>query len=274
MHAICRSTICRSTICGNTICRSCARLAIAGAAAALLGALNPTCPALAADKPPAYEADAGFDAAPQALAWYSEAIVALNRNINKDGFLLRTYGSLAVYQYASPIIASDTINGQLYQLDVMPGYQIVRGASTLGGYVGFDYQESSLQPEDPTNPLRGTATGLKVEGHYYFGDEKQPLDVRLVSEYSTAFATYYAELRVGARVWGKLFIGPDGEVDGDTGYNAQRLGAYAKYTFEVTKGMPLETTFVVGHQFVSGANPDGFGGGEGTYGTVELSTNF
>ena len=32
--------------------------------------------ALAADKPRAYEADAGFDVAPQSLSWYSAAIVA------------------------------------------------------------------------------------------------------------------------------------------------------------------------------------------------------
>ena len=96
-----------------------------------------------------------------------------------------------------------------------------------------------LSPQDPTNPLRGTATGAKVEAHYYFADEKQPIDVRLVGEYSTAFETYYAELRVGARICDKLFIGPDAEVDGDTGYNAQRLGGYAKYSFELAKGVPV-----------------------------------
>ena len=256
----------------HAICRSKGLLRIAAASAALLCAGA----ASAGEQPQAqaYEVDAGFDAAPQSLYWYSEGIVALNRDIGKDGFLLRTYGSLAVYQYPGPLDTGDTINGQLWQLDVMPGYQIVRGASTLGGYVGFDYQESSLQPDDPTNPLRGTATGVKVEGHYYFDDYTQPLDVSLVGEYSTAFDTYYAELRLGARVWDKLFIGPDASVDGDTGYNAQRLGGYAKYTLELSKGAPVELTLVGGHQFVPGADPQGFGGGEGPYGTLEISTNF
>ncbi len=102
--------------------------------------------ATAGDKPQAYEVDIGFDAAPQSLAWYSDGIVALNGNIAKDGFLLRTYGSLAVYQYASPVIAADTINGQLWQIDVMPGYQIVRGGATIGGYVGLDFQELVTEP--------------------------------------------------------------------------------------------------------------------------------
>ena len=38
----------------------------------------------------------GFDAAPQSLYWYDEAIVALTNYMAKDGFLFRMYGSLAV----------------------------------------------------------------------------------------------------------------------------------------------------------------------------------
>jgi hypothetical protein len=254
----------------HPVLRSKGLLRIAASSAALLCA----CAAGAGEPPQAFEVDAGFDAAPHSLYWYSEAVVALNRNIARDGFLLRTYGSLAVYDYPSPLKKGGMIDGQLWQLDLMPGYQIVRGASTLGGYVGFDYQESSLDPQDPTNPLRGTATGVKVEGHYNFADETQPLDISLVGAYSTAFATYYAELRLGVRVWEELFIGPDASVDGDTGYNAQRLGGYAKYGFELTKGVPVELTLVGGHQFVPGADPRGFGGGEGPYGTLEISTNF
>jgi hypothetical protein len=254
----------------HAICRSQGLLRTATAAAALLCASA----AAAGDKPQAYEVNAGFDAVPQSLAWYSEAIVALNHNIAKDGFLLRTYGSLAAYQYANPLPTGGTINGRPWQLDRMPGYQIVRGASTLGGFVGLDYQESSLHPEDPTNPLRGTATGVKVEGHYFFSDEKQPLDAMLVGEYSTAFATYYAELRIGGRICDKLFIGPDASVDGDTGYDAQRLGGYAKYSFEPSKGVSAELTLLGGHQFVSGSGSTGFGGGAGTYGTIEISTDF
>jgi hypothetical protein len=254
----------------HAICRSRGRLRIAAASGTMLWA----CAAGAAERPQAYETDAGFDAAPQSLYWYSEGVVALNRDIGRDGFLLRSYGSLAVYQYPSPLEGRGNIDGQLWQLDVMPGYQIVRGASTLGGFVGFDYQESSLEPDDPTNPQRGTATGVKLEGHYYFDDATQPYDISLVGEYSTAFATYYAELRLGARVWDKLFVGPALEVDGATGYDAQRLGGYAKYTFELSESVPMELSIAGGHQFVPGADTSGFGGGAGPFCTLEISTSF
>ena len=104
-------------------------------------------------------------------------------------------------------------------------------------------------------------------------DDKQPIEASLVGEYSTAFDTYYAELRIGARVCDKLVVGPDASVDGDTGYNAQRLGGYAKYAFEMTKGVPLELTLIAGHQFVSSGGA-GFGGGAGTFGTLEIDTDF
>ncbi len=78
-----------------------ALLTIAGAAAA-------------ADKPQAYEVDAGFDVAPQSLYWYSAAITAVNGDIAKSGFLLRTYGSLAVFQYATTAVAG-TVDGELWQ---------------------------------------------------------------------------------------------------------------------------------------------------------------
>jgi hypothetical protein len=137
----------------------------------------------AADKPQAYEVDAGFDAAPQSLYWYSEAVTALNGDMAKDAFLLRTYGSLAAFQYASTAVAG-TVDGALWQLDLMPGYQFVRGSATFGGYAGFDYQEARLSPNDPTNKVSGTATGVKVEGHvYYYADAKQPIEASLSGEY-------------------------------------------------------------------------------------------
>jgi hypothetical protein len=241
-------------------------------------ALLCSCAAGAGANPQAYEFDAGFDAAPQSLYWYKEAVVALNRDMSKDGYLFRMYGSLAAYQYAK-LHGGGDINGRLWQFDLMPGYQIVRGAATFGGYVGFDYQDAELSPEDPTSTVRGTQTGLKVAGNVSFKDDKQPIEASLVSEYSTAFDTYYAELRVGVKISKGVFIGPAGEVDGDNGYNGQRLGGYFKYAFDIAKGVSLELDLAGGHQFISGSNgggdrAGGVGGGAGTYGTIEISTDF
>jgi hypothetical protein len=104
-----------------------------------------------------------------------------------------------------------------------------------------------LSAEDPTAQVQGTRTGFKVEGHFEYSDDKQPYEASLTGEYSMAFATYYAELRLDARLCDKLFVGPAVEADGDTGYDGQRRGGYAKYTFDIIKSMPLEATLVAGH---------------------------
>jgi hypothetical protein len=251
----------------HAVRRNHARVRLAAMCGAMLLAAS-----AAADQPHAYDVAAGFDAAPQSLYWYSEAISALNGDTGKDGALVRVYGSVAVYEYAATV-GGGTIDGTLWQLDLMPGYQWVRGGVTFGGFVGLDYQQSQLSPPDPTNAVRGTATGLKLEGHYYFDDEKQPFAASLVVEYSTAFDTYYAEVRIGARAGDKLVLGPAASVNGDTGYDAQRLGGYATYAFELAPDVPLALTLVAGHQFVSNGG-SGFGGGAGTFGTLEIDTDF
>ena len=121
----------------------------------------------AADEPQAHEVAAGFDAAPQSLYWYSEAITALNRDIGKDGALLRVYGSVAVYEYAATV-GGGTIDGTLWQLDLMPGYQWVRGARSFGGFVGLDYQQSQLSPPDPTNAGARHRHRLQARGALLF----------------------------------------------------------------------------------------------------------
>lgn len=253
----------------HAVRRSHASLRLAAACGAMLFALG-----AAADEPQAHEVAAGFDAAPQSLYWYSESIAALNHDMAKDGLRLRVSGGLAVYQYAAPDDSGGNIDGQLWQFDFMPGYQIVRGAHSIGGYVGADLQDSELDPDDPTNPVRGTAAGFKVAGNYDFGDDKRPFEASLVGEYSTAFETYYAELRVGARVIDKLFIGPAAEMDGQTGYESWRLGGYGRYEFELSGGATLDVGLAAGHQFVGGDGSAGPAGGAGTFGTLEIGTDF
>ena len=138
------------------------------------GVLLFACAASGEEKPRGYEVTTGLDAAPQSLYWYDEAIVAPNHDMAKDGFLFRMYGSL-VYNYASSDVPGGNVDGKLWQFDLMPGYQVVRGGATFGGYVGLDYQDSQLTPNDPTNKLRGTKAGVKVAGASTLRTRSSPL---------------------------------------------------------------------------------------------------
>lgn len=229
--------------------------------------------ALAGDKKTANELTAGFNIAPQSLYWYGELDHAFNGDIDKEGFLLRVASSLAAYNYVATLPGLGEIDGLLYQVDVMPGYQIVRGGATFGAYLGFDFQDSQLSPDDPTNEVIGSRGGIKVALSFAYDEKKDPITGSLNGEYSSVFNTYYAEARLGLRVGDKLVVGPEAEADGDTGYNGQTLGGYATYTFDVTKDVSFDATLAAGHQFISGGG-SGPGGGAGTYGTLEIITNF
>ncbi len=243
--------------------------AIAAASATLLYA----CTAAAAGKPQANEVTAGFNAAPQSLYWYAEFDHAFNGDIAKGGAVLRVYSSLAAYNYEASLARPGEIDGLLYQVDVMPGYQIVRGGATFGAYLGFDFQDSQLSPSDPTNAVNGSKGGIKAALSYEYDEKKHPVTGSLNGEYSSVFDTYYAEARLGLRIGDKLVLGPEAEADGDTGYNGQTLGGYATYTFDVSEDVSFDATLAAGHQFISGGG-SGPGGGAGTYGTLEITTNF
>lgn len=244
---------------------------IAGIAAAS-AALLYSCTA-AADKPQANEVTVGFDAAPQSLYWYGEVDRAFNGDLAKDGAVLRVYSSLAAYNYEASLARLGEIGGLLYQVDVMPGYQIVRGGATFGAYLGLDFQESQLSPNDPTNAVNGSKGGIKVALSFEYDEKRHPITGSLNGEYSSVFETYYAEARLGLRLGDKLVAGPEAEADGETGYNGQTLGGYATYTFDVTKDVSFDATLAAGHQFISGGG-SGPGGGAGTYGTLEITTDF
>ena len=241
--------------------------------------LASTSPAAAEERPDAFVVYGGFDAAPEALYIYQGLLVSLNRDLGKDGLMLRFSGGLAAYQYALEDVTGGEVNGNLWQVDLMLGYQVVRGPVTTALYVGVDFQDAQLTPDDPSSEVRGEEVGAKVAGSVFLSDDNLPYEAMLLGQYSTAFETYYAQLRVGLELCDKLFVGPEGAVIGATGYDAQRLGGYAKYTFDLTPDIPLSLTLSGGHQFVSdsedgGGTLSGPGGGEGTYGAIGFATVF
>ena len=95
--------------------------------------------------------------------------------------------------------------------------------------------------------------------------------------YSTAFDTYWSRARVGMNL-GRFIIGPEAGADGNEGYDAQRLGAFAMFKLDMfgTRN-PAELTIHGGYQFVdddNGSSVASTSGGEGAYAGFNLSFAF
>ncbi len=90
-------------------------------------------------------------------------------------------------------------------------------------------------------------------------------------------------MRLGLNVHKNRFIiGPSGSVIGiDGGYDAQRVGGFAKFLLNLTPNLDFEVTGYAGYQFVRDQSAGGGAGtaagpagGQGTYGGITLGTSF
>jgi hypothetical protein len=211
----------------------------------------------------------GYDYAKGANYAYSGGIAALNGDLSRNGFFLRLYGSRVDYDL-------DPGNGRGYQVDVMLGYRVSTPKIEGGLYIGADYQNYRLDPDDPTAEVRGTDWGFKVAADLATVREGTPFYFALEGEYSTAFQTYWARGRVGLNVRGVTF-GPEVVGLGDLEFDAQRVGGFIITDLKLFPRHPTELSLHAGYQFLPGSNggtAGTVGGSEGTYAGVELTFVF
>jgi hypothetical protein len=210
----------------------------------------------------------GIDWVKDARYIFDGASIALNGDLSRDGFALRAYGSRTDFN-------RDPGDGRTWQGDVMLGYIFSRAHLYGDVYVGVDHQDVRLSPDDPTERVRGGATGLKVAAGVGTNREV-PHYFNLSGSYSTAFDTYWARARLGL-THNKLVLGTEAIAFGDVGFDAQRLGGFLIFDLKLARDFPIEVTLSAGHQFVSGSESGigiGSGGGEGTYGSISFSFAF
>ena len=211
----------------------------------------------------------GIDVVDGAEYFYDGVIVALNRDLTRDGWLLRAYGSRVDYESGSD-------DGRGWQGDVMLGYKFTRGPIWGSIFVGADYQ--NFDNSDPSNSeVQGTEWGFKVAGDLStaYGS---PIYANLSGSYSTAFDTYWVRLRAGVHR-DNLTYGPEAIAMGNDSFEAQRFGGFITFhNLNPLRMRPFDLTLSGGYQFNSDDNGGGFstgtGGSEGAYGAIGFSFVF
>ena len=237
----------------------------------------------AADLNRSYEADAssssaksivtfsGADWAKDASYFYSGAILALNRDISRDGFRLRGFAGVPLYEYRGDDWTK--FDGDGVQADVMIGYSWIRPFVTFSAYIGVDYQDYDITPHDPHSKVTGSETGFKVSADLTSAYDS-PFYFNFIGSYSTAFDSYWTRGRIGYNS-GRFVIGPEAIAMGNDGFRAHRFGGFASIRMELTSGVHSEISAHVGHQWVDEDKGGGnYEGGEGTYGGVGFSLVF
>lgn len=226
--------------------------------------LGASLPAAAEEKTTSTAVFGGIDLGPNAQTVYLGSIVALNGDFARSGFVLRGLGVYSTYDYRAAV---GEVDGRLSQVDVMLGYHFLTPYGRALAYVGVEHQDHRLSPFDPTNPVFGGETGLKVAADItpYVGHEWY---VNLMASYSTAFDSYWARLRVGHN-FGNVTIGPEGQTGGNEVYEEYRIGLFMDFRFDEPW---VRATISAGHHF---SDRQGiFGGRDGGYAALNIGVGF
>jgi hypothetical protein len=206
----------------------------------------------------------GADFAKDSFYSYSGAVISLQRDLSRSGFVFQGFAGYGSFEYDNVGVPGGRVDGDISQLAAMLGYMFVRPGATVGVYLGADYTNVDLTPNDPSNTVNGSEVGFRVGGDIRLTGPQHYFTVE--GYYSTGFNAYWSRVRAGVNL-GRVIVGPEGVAMGNDGFDAQRLGGFAifKLDFLGTKN-PGELTLNAGYQF---NKDDGVGfstsGGEGAY---------
>ncbi|MGE3066549.1 MAG: cellulose biosynthesis protein BcsS [Hyphomicrobiaceae bacterium] len=213
----------------------------------------------------------GVDVARNIWTVYSGGLMALNGDLTRNGLVARTFG------WYSDIDGSAG-GGKDRSMDAMLGYLHYFGSVSAIGYIGMEVRDINVYAPATSTRYKDTETGLKLALEVESGD-RDPLYFALDSSYSTAFDTFYSQLRLGYNRNG-LKIGPEGEIWSEEGDVTSRLGAFVITPFNLTPTLPVELSLSGGYQWVDSKNTissnglAGIHGGEGAYVNTTLKVTF
>ena len=220
----------------------------------------------------------GFEVVKDSWFYYGGAIVALNGDMSRRGFLIQGLGGIGNYKYKNSGVPGGTVNGDITEGSGFLGYQFYAGNARFRTFVGVDWQDNSLHPPDPTNPVSGSETGVvgtadieKVgPGSFYYD---------LYGSFTSVNNTYWSKLRLGYN-FGRIVIGPEGAFYGDENFHSERAGAFIKFKLMERFDLTVAGGFnaVDNNKFINELGSGSFGGlggiVDGGYGSVSLSTWF
>lgn len=205
----------------------------------------------------------GIDGREKSSYSYLGIIDHLNGDVASDGILLRAFGTYGEYDYRSAAVAGGKVNADVTTFDAMIGYQKGLEDFFLRGYVGLDYEDHDLSPNNPFDSNRGSDIGVKVQGEIETG-YLSPYYASVIGSYGTAKDRYWVRVRGGYNFDGCI-LGPEGLLTGTHESDEQRIGAFMTLTNLGRLGLSVST----GYSDTSDRR-----GGSSWYGTLELSTRF
>jgi hypothetical protein len=145
-------------------------------------------------------------------------------DFNHGGFTLKLLIGGGTYGYYSGALETE-ITGRQFIASAMAGWRFKIDDLEATFFVGPDWQDHKLTPDDATGRLRGSYLGVRAGADIWY--EPQPGFMVAVNA-SAANPTKDYSLRgaIGWRVLDRLYLGPEAEVQGSADYQQLRIGLH------------------------------------------------
>jgi hypothetical protein len=146
--------------------------------------------------------------------------------LDREGYVLKLLFGGGAYRYVSGALGNVDVEGRHWSLAVLPGWRFVRNGLFATVFVGFDFQNHRLSPDDPSAGLRGSYAGVRTGFELWY--EPTPSSMLAAdASVSSVGPSYSARLAAGWRLHERFYLGP--EVQGfaaDDNYRQIRAGIH------------------------------------------------
>jgi opacity protein-like surface antigen len=193
------------------------------------------------------------------------AVIALNRNLQTDGWLLRLRGGAGHYEYNRTATLEQQVDFQVGE--VMLGYHRLIGATRYSVYAGPNVEHHDNS--DPLAVVKGTKWGAKVQGEIFHQFNPSWYGL-LLGTYSTAFDSYFALAKLGYKITRTIAVGPEVASLGNDRFDHVHVGGFV--AFDVFPATASQVIVSAGYTIDMRDEP--FTNNNGAYGKIHLRTSF
>lgn len=145
--------------------------------------------------------------------------------LDNAGFTLKVVGSGGTYRYLSGALGGVEVTGRQWYAAAMPGWRFKNDNLVVTVFLGPDWQDTRLTPDDPGNRSRGRHFGASAGIDVWY----QPIPEVMVAANGSATDRGDFSLRAaaGGRFLDRGFVGPEAQVYGGDSYWQIRFGLQA-----------------------------------------------
>jgi hypothetical protein len=149
--------------------------------------------------------------------------------LDQDGLLLKILFSGGLYRYDAKNLGGERVVGTEGLAHALAGWRVKRGDAEFKFFFGPEFQRHHLEPDDPSNRLRGNSIGLRMAFELWYEPSTSSM-VAADASISSIATSNSARVAYGWRMFedmlGGVYLGPVIEYFGSAGYRHLRLGAH------------------------------------------------